>query len=271
MSTKLSILATSFLLPMMTLQAATESSVTASFRIEVLVHKVASAPASIPVECLYGCAWDKQTIECPAAIKECRAIIDGRFGIEPWTKEAVGVQTVLPWSGTVCLGVATLNAQSAAERGFSEPDRSAAAGAIAWQVDAGSPAAVAGIKTGDLFTGFNGASVKRPEDLYDTVKHMKAGQPFETTLNRHGIEIQVSGHLGILTTAGCRPADPQLLAMPAAETLPITPFSIAIDDLKIPIELRCLEGCDSSHPVPIDCSSTQSCSFTFTQQERADR
>ncbi len=151
MRTKLSILGTSFLLPMMTLQAATESSVPASFRIEVLVRKVASTPASIPVECLYGCAWDKQTIECPAAIKECRAIIDGRFGIEPWTKEAAGVQAVLPLSGTVCLGVATRNAQSAAEQGFSEPDRSAPAGAIAWQVDAGSPAEVAGIKTGDLF------------------------------------------------------------------------------------------------------------------------
>ena len=46
---------TSFLLPMMTLQAATESSVPARGRIpEVLVRKIASTPASVPVECLYG-------------------------------------------------------------------------------------------------------------------------------------------------------------------------------------------------------------------------
>lgn len=248
MSTQLSIPVTSLLLLTTTLQAETESSAAASFRIEVLVHKDASAPACIPVQCLYGCAWDKQTIDCPAATKECRVIIDGRFGIEPWTKEAVGLQTVLPWSGTVCLGFT--------------------GGQIVRQVDAGSPAERAGIKTEDIFASFNGVTVEGPEDLREMIKRMEAGQPFEATLKRNGIEIQVNGHLGIHTTAGCRPADPELLAMPAAEMPAMAPFSLSIDDLRIPIELRCLEGCNLYRPTSIGpCPATQSCSTTYTMNE----
>jgi hypothetical protein len=265
MSTKLSILATSLLLSTMTPSAATDSSAPAGFRMEVLVHNGSSVPASIPIECLHGCAWDKQIIDCPATTKECRVIIDGRFGIEPWTKEAAGPPPVLAWTGTVCLGLVAPNAPSTAEADTSEQDRSSVARVIVRRVDAGSPAEVAGFKEGDLFAGFNGVTVKRAEDLHDIVQHKLAGEPFQATLNRNGTEIQVNGHLGIFTTAGCRPADPQLLAMPAAETLPMAPFSISIPDLRVPIELRCLEGCDLWRPTPVSpCPSPQSCSFEYT-------
>jgi PDZ domain len=251
MSTPLWIPATCLLLVLTTAsQAATESGA-AGFRIEVLVHKAASDSASIPVECLYGCAWDKQVIDCPAEAKECRVIIDGRFGIEPWSKDATGVQTVLPWSGTVCLGLL--------------------GGTNVRKVEAGSPAELAGIKTGDLFAGLNGVSLERPEDLHDMVKRMEAGQPFEATLKRNGMEIQVSGQFGIWTTAGCRPAAPELLALPGAELLPMAPFSIAIDDLTIPIELKCLEGCDLWRPMPVSACPppTHSCTFRYTVHDRS--
>lgn len=252
----LTIIGASMLLLSTTLQA-DDSSAAASFRIEVIVHKDTSAPTSIPIECPYGCAWDDRTIDCPAETKECRVIIDGRLGIEPWTKEAVGVQAVLPWSGTVCLGLVAPNPEPI------ELDRSTTSGAIVRRVETGSPAEVAGIKVGDLFGGFNGVRVRRAEDLHEAIQRAEAGQPFEATLNRNGEEIHVSGHLGIFTTAGCLPADPQLLAMPSAEPPPI-PFSISIPDLRIPIELRCLEGCDLWRSTPVaPCPPATSCSFTY--------
>ena len=47
---------------------------------------------------------------------------------------------------------------------------------------------VAGIKTAHPSSGFNGASVKLPADLYDTVKHMEARQ---AVLNRCLIAMEI--------------------------------------------------------------------------------
>jgi membrane-associated protease RseP (regulator of RpoE activity) len=152
------------------LQAA-EPPAAASFRIEVFMRPQTSAPSTMPVECMRGCAWERQTIECPAESKECRAIIDGRFGIEPWSPELRGVEQVLPWNGTVCLGYAP---------GIITVEDGRDAAFLIRRVDAGSPAELAGLRAGDVLTSFNSQPV-RTDDPRAMLEGLEAGQAFEAT------------------------------------------------------------------------------------------
>jgi hypothetical protein len=245
-----------------TLQAAEPAP--ANFRIEVLIHKQASGPTSTPIECLYGCAWQTQTIECPAETKECRVIIDGRFGVEPWSQELRGPETILPVSGSVCLGFGP-----GMPRGTGEHD-AAPAGILVRRLEAESPARLAGFQDDDVLVSFNSQPVRiqEPFNPAEMFQGLTAGDKFEATLERNGALIQVTGHLGTRTSVGkCLPADPGLMAMPPMDITPETPFSLALDALEN-AEVRCLEGCPWVIPLRYSaCPPTQTCSFTLRSGE----
>lgn len=252
---QLRILGATMLLLSTTLQAA--ESLPASFRIEMFIHNKTPCPTSVSVECLYGCAWDKQTIECPAETKECRAIIDGRFGVGPWSEALRGPeQPALPWSGSVCLGF-----NPGAPQGW-EPGV-APVGVLIRRLDADSPAKLAGFQEGDVLTSFNATPVG-PEELHDMIQSLEAGQVFEATLKRDGALIHVTGQLGIWTSVGkCLPATAELLAMPPAKQEPMTPFSLFIDNFGN-TEIRCLEGCPWVRRMSLGACTPQGCSVTLT-------
>ena len=245
-----------------TLQAAEPAP--ADFRIEVFIHKQTAAPTSTPIECLYGCAWQTQIIECPAETKECRVIIDGRFGVEPWTPELRGPETILPVSGSICLGFSP-----GMPRVTGEHDATPA-GILVRRLEAESPARLAGFQEGDVLVSFNSQPVRieEPYNPADMFQGLAAGDRFEATLDRNGALIQVNGHLGTRTSVGkCLPADPELLAMPPMDVTPGTPFSLALDALEN-AELRCLEGCPWVIPLRTSpCPPTHTCSFTLRAGE----
>ena len=234
----------------------------AGFRIEVLVHKRASGPFTIPVRCLNGCAWKATTIDCPVEGNECRAIVDGRSGVEPYVDESSGSDQVRPLSGTVCLGLAPGLSQPAEAKGLT----GIPAGVLIMSVATGSPAEIAGFKEGDLLTSFNAVPIQQGKELREVLPSLVAGELFKATIYRAGTLVPISGSLGIWTTADtCLPADPELLARPAVmprDPKPTTRFTLAFDDIGS-AELRCLTGCPWETSTP--CKQTQRCTFQIDE------
>ena len=234
------------------------------FRIEVLVHKSAPGPKSIPVRCISGCAWNAQTIECPAASNECRVIVDARAGIEPAIADAGDSDQVRPVSETVCLGVGTGPPRQA------DASSGTPAGIVIMGVVAGSPAELAGFAAGDLLTDLNSVPTKHGMDLRAAIPKLAAGDVFDATVYRKEAPVSLRGRLGVMTTADrCMPADPELLARPAvmAPKASKAPFMLAFDDLG-EADLRCLSGCLWRTSAP--CQANFSCSFQIDQDGNAE-
>ena len=68
----------------------------------------------------------------------------------------------------------------------------AAAGALIDNVEPGTPAAEAGLKSGDVITKLNAKAVKDPSDLTRQVRSVKPGEKVEISFLRDGAEMTVS-------------------------------------------------------------------------------
>jgi serine protease Do len=73
-------------------------------------------------------------------------------------------------------------------------------GALVQQVQAGSPAAAAGIQPGDVIVSFNGAAVRTVGDIYAGLGAVKPGDKVTLGINRGGSSTQVPVTLGTLTS-----------------------------------------------------------------------
>jgi serine protease Do len=94
-------------------------------------------------------------------------------------------------------------------------------GALVSDVTASSPAAKAGIKTGDTVVAVDGADVMEPKDLARRVAQIKPGKPVELTLMRDGKETKVSVEIGTM------PADLDVAAANPSPTETPAPANLA--------------------------------------------
>ncbi|HEY9284062.1 MAG TPA: Do family serine endopeptidase, partial [Pyrinomonadaceae bacterium] len=78
-------------------------------------------------------------------------------------------------------------------------------GALVNSVVPGGPADRAGLKQGDLITGFNGSPVADPNSLRNAVASAQPGAEVTLTVNRGGREDQLRATLGELNTAAPQP------------------------------------------------------------------
>jgi len=102
-------------------------------------------------------------------------------------------------SGTVAhpfLGVTltTLTPQIAQALGMK-----ANSGALVRQVQAGSPAAAAGIRQGDVIVSFNGGTVQSVGDVYAALRKVKPGDRASVLINRNGQKLTIAVTLGTLS------------------------------------------------------------------------
>ena len=78
---------------------------------------------------------------------------------------------------------------------------SVSGGARITQVVAGSPAAKAGLKVGDVITAFDGKTTSSADDLTAAVTHAKSGDTVTVTVTRGGATKHVSVQLGVQPTS----------------------------------------------------------------------
>jgi putative serine protease PepD len=74
-------------------------------------------------------------------------------------------------------------------------------GAEITEVKKGSPAAKAGLKVGDVVTGFDGTAIKSADDLTAAVFHSKSGETVSVTVKRHGATKTLHVTLGVQPTS----------------------------------------------------------------------
>lgn len=72
-------------------------------------------------------------------------------------------------------------------------------GAVVRQVQSGSPADKAGIRTGDVIVGFNGQEIGSVGDLYAALRKVHPGDTVPVRLNRAGNDVDVRVALGTLS------------------------------------------------------------------------
>jgi putative serine protease PepD len=80
--------------------------------------------------------------------------------------------------------------------GLASGERPATPGALVGTVNPGTPAADAGIKTGDLITAFDGKAVRNPSELSLAVLTKKPGDQVKVELKRGGKTTTVTVKLG---------------------------------------------------------------------------
>jgi serine protease Do len=67
-------------------------------------------------------------------------------------------------------------------------------GVLVTRIEDDSPAEKAGLRSGDVITGFNGKKVASPNDLRDALDDLKDGQEAKLTVLRHGKQQQIVAH-----------------------------------------------------------------------------
>ncbi|MFG1924942.1 S1C family serine protease [Cryptosporangium sp. NPDC048952] len=72
-------------------------------------------------------------------------------------------------------------------------------GAVVVRVEAGAPAATAGIRTGDVITKIGAKSVEDVEDVYAAVRAVKVGDRVDVVVQRGGDAVTVSVRVGQIT------------------------------------------------------------------------
>lgn len=75
-------------------------------------------------------------------------------------------------------------------------------GVVVWSVAPRSPAAAAGVRTGDVIATFNGEPVELPSTLSARVAALAAGDPFQLVVLRRGESSVLEGALGERITTG---------------------------------------------------------------------
>jgi serine protease Do len=95
-------------------------------------------------------------------------------------------------------------------------------GALVSDVTENSPAAKAGIQTGDTVVSVNGTDVLEPKDLARRIAQIKPGKPAELTVIRNGKLTTLSVEVGTM------PADVELSSVPEAKPSPATLTSLGL-------------------------------------------
>src|SRR5262245_37841711 len=230
------ILVASLLLPVIAVAGTAPS----NFRIEFELNNPGGAQVSIPVACKKGCEWQQTRIDCPQGETVCHATLHAR---NPDSYQEVEIpKPVRPIKGSNCLGVALTSVRADAA-GASQ----GASGARITKVLAGSPAAQAGFRSGDVVTAFNTVPVGQASDLYEAARATDAGKPFEASVERQGSRMTVTGIMGVQTTSDtCVVPDSGTLEGPALtpeESKPV-PFTLTFDfNPSLDLIAKCLEGC----------------------------
>jgi serine protease Do len=97
-----------------------------------------------------------------------------------------------------------------------------AKGALVSDVTDESPAAKAGIKTGDTVVSVNGTEILEPKDLARRIAQIKPGEPVDLKVIRGGKETNLSVEIGTM------PADVELSRAPEAKPEPATLSSLGL-------------------------------------------
>jgi serine protease Do len=97
-----------------------------------------------------------------------------------------------------------------------------AKGALVSDVTDQSPAAKAGIRTGDTVVGVNGTEILEPKDLARRIAQIKPGEPVDLKVIRGGKETNLSVEIGTM------PADAELSRAPEAKPEPATLSSLGL-------------------------------------------
>ncbi|HYN00767.1 MAG TPA: Do family serine endopeptidase [Aestuariivirgaceae bacterium] len=95
-------------------------------------------------------------------------------------------------------------------------------GALVSDVTDKSPAAKAGIKTGDTVVSVNGTEVLEPKDLARRIAQIKPGKPAELIVLRDGKQTVLSVEIGVM------PADAELSLAPESKPSPATLSSLGL-------------------------------------------
>lgn len=114
--------------------------------------------------------------------------------------------------GRVCLGVLVTPLEALRRSRYTRDQ--AAAVPLEWglvaSIDEETPAAIAGLRDGDLLVAFNGGELRSPPDLTGRVAALQPGDAFEVEVYRGGAIFRPSGRLGALVPDGadllCRPS-----------------------------------------------------------------
>jgi serine protease Do len=99
---------------------------------------------------------------------------------------------------------------------------SGAKGALVSDVTENSPAAKAGVKTGDTVVSVNGTEILEPKDLARRIAQIKPGEPVDLTVIRDGKQTNLSVEIGTM------PADAELSRAPQAKPEPATLSSLGL-------------------------------------------
>jgi serine protease Do len=97
-----------------------------------------------------------------------------------------------------------------------------AKGALVSDVTDASPAAKAGIRTGDTVVSVNGTEILEPKDLARRIAQIKPGEPVDLKVIRNGKETNLSVEIGTM------PADTELSRAPEAKPEPATLSSLGL-------------------------------------------
>lgn len=115
---------------------------------------------------------------------------------------ARGVMESLLKSGRVVRGFLGVGLQPLSEELVQEFKLQAHSGALISEVQAGSPAEKAGVKTGDVISGVNGKKIESPRELQLLIGSLSPGSKAELKIVRDGEERSVSVDLGERPSSG---------------------------------------------------------------------
>jgi hypothetical protein len=233
----------------LTIASSAQSGEPIDFAFEMMFAERLPPQRNDDIYCIMGCDWERRRIECPESEGPCRVVIAGRSDYAPPLKTDDINQDARPISGTVCLGVNLFRACAIGNSGTpcnSHKDQKPEDLKLTSKVMRGSPAAEAGMRDDDVATGFNGLPVHGPGDMHRAVQKLSPGDPFEITVERDGVPINLRGRLGMRTSDfRCAAFDSALLQRPTmtAEEVEALQFEVDVPVSTAGATFKCLKGC----------------------------